>query len=251
MKQRLNTTRESDQESDSDDEAVHEAFIADDAEGRASLVIDMLSIFDKGMLPAEYGSSLPEVSTDAALQEVVRTRNLGATIYGLAVRHESLYLHLRTIITHDICNDAYLAKQERRFRQAIEGLDQRLLEVWQCGEELRRIVNEICDDRAARTLERPPGLPSPTRAAELLVEILGCVSKHSGGFTGEMPPTRTLLTADTDLYTFLIGHPSLEDDFIVDQLINFPPAEWRHLVVGVSKAPFTSQGISLASRHAL
>lgn len=242
LPKKLNTTRGSESSSDTDEDVEEEeeeeedvekeeedASVSPEAEVRASLSIDMLSIFDSEKLPDEYASELPEVSVNAAFEDVLIPGNLAATIYGLAVREEAFYMHLRKLINGDICADHYLSKQRRRAHWAISKLDQPSddppIKVYECGETLRQIVREVCLDREARTLKRPLGLRTLTTAAELLVDILDDVCKHNKNINPSPGP-------DANLYTCLIGEPSPseEGDFVIDQLRQFPQNEWRHLL---------------------
>lgn len=245
LPKKLNTTRGSESSSDTDEDVEEEeeeeqdveeeedASVSPEAEVRASLSIDMLSIFDSEKLPDEYASELPEVFVNAAFEDVLIPGNLAATIYGLAVREEAFYMHLRKLINADVCADHYLRKQRRRAEWAIWKLDQPLddppIKVYECGETLRQIVREVCLDREARTLKRPLGLRTLTNAAELLVDILVDVCDHDKNINPSPGP-------DANLYTCLIGEPSPseEGDFVIDQLRKFPQNEWRHLLESLS-----------------
>lgn len=239
---KLNTTRGSGPDSDTDEELTEEASVSHELEARAAVATDMLSIFDRERLPDELGSELPEVSIDTALEDVLTPDNLTTTIYGLAVLEESFCKHLRRLINHDVCADHYLVKQRRRAQRAILRLDQPAkdpsitaddpsIRVWECGDTLRRIVREVCLDREARNLKKPLGLRSLNKAAELLVDILEDVCKHNKNIAtiGSSSPTPGV---DANLYTYLISDPPPfeEGDFVIDQLCKFPQNEWRHLL---------------------
>lgn len=239
LRKKLNTTRgsepSSDTDEDVDEEDEEEASISSEAEVRASLSIDMLSIFDSEKLPDEFASGLPEVSVDAAFEDVLIPGNLAATIYGLAVREEAFCMHLRKLINGDVCAGHYLSKQHRRAEWALSKLDQQSAVPWikvlECGNTLREIVREVCLDREARTLKRPLGLQTRNRAAELLVRILEDVCKHNKDIIPS-PGLDVSPGYDTNLYTYLIGNPSPSEggDFVIDQLRKFPQNEWRHLL---------------------
>ena len=239
----LNTTRGSEPSSDTDEDAEEEEeeeeeydvekeeepSISPEAEVRASLSIDMLSIFDSEKLPDEYASELPEVSVDAAFEDILIPGNLAATIYGLAVREEAFYMHLRKLINGNICAEHYLRKQRRRVQWAISKLDQPSddpsIKVHVCGETLRQIVREVSLDREARTLKGPLGLRTLATAAQFLVYILESVCEHNKNINPSPG-------ADANLYTYLISDPSPseEGDFVIDQLRKLPQNEWRHLL---------------------
>lgn len=230
LRHELNTTRGS-----TDEDVIEEASVSSEAEARASVVIDMLSVFDNEKLPDEYESELPEVSIDSTFEDALIPGNLAATIYGLAIREEAFCVHLRKLINRDLCADYYLIKQRRRAQQAISKLNEPSndpsIGVYECGDTLRRIVREVCWDREARTSKRPLGSRILNKVAELLVDILEDVCKQNRTverLASSSPSSGT----DANLYTYLISDPPRfeEGDFVVDQLRKFPQSEWRHLL---------------------
>ena len=235
LRHELNTTRGSEGDSDTDEDTIEEASVSSEEEARASVVIDMLSVFDDDKLPDEYESDFPEVTIDSTFEDALIPGNLAATIYGLAVREDSFCVHLRKLINRDVCADYYLAKQRRRAQRAITKLNEPSndpsMRVYECGDTLRRIVREVCWDREARTSKKPLGPRILNKAAELLVDILELVCKQNRNIA-------TLTSAfsspgtDANLYTYLISDPPRfeEGDFVIDQLRKFPQNEWRHLL---------------------
>lgn len=225
---KLNRTRGSEQSSDTDDEM-------DDATARSRVLIDMLSIFNKEQLPEEYGSGFLNLPTDTALEDMEIPETLAGTIYGLAMRDESFRSQFRKLINRDVCANHYLTKQRRRAQRAIVELERPSndpsLKVFECGDTLRRIVREICQEREARTSNRPLSLRTLNKAAEVLVEILEDVCKQNINIK-ELTSPSPAREADANLYTYLIGDPPPfpEGDFVIDQLQNFPQNEWRHLL---------------------
>ena len=235
LRHELNTTRGSEDDSDTDEDMIEEASVSSEAQARASVIIDMLSVFDNEKLPDEYESEFPEVSIDSTFEDALIPGNLAATIYGLAVREEAFCVHLRKLINRDVCADYYLAKQRRRAQQAISELNEPSndpsMRVYECGDTLRRIVREVCWDREARTSKRPLGSRTLNKAAELLVDILELVCKQNrniASLASAFPPP----DIDANLYTYLISDPPRfdEGDFVIDQLRKFPQNEWRHLL---------------------
>ena len=235
LRHELNTTRGSEDDSDTDEDTIEEASASSEAEARASVVIDMLSVFDNERLPDEYECEFPEVSTDSTFEDALIPGNLAATIYGLAVREDTFCVHLRKLINRDVCADYYLAKQRRRAQWAISMLNEPSndpsIRVYECGDTLRRIVREVCWDREARTSKRPLGSRVLHKAAELLVDILELVCKQNkniASLASAFPSPDT----DANLYTYLISDPPRfeEGDFVIDQLRKFPQNEWRHLL---------------------
>ena len=235
LRHELNTSRGSEDDSDTDEDAIEEPSVSSVAEARASVVIDMLSIFDNEKLPDEYQSELPEASIDSSFEDALIPGNLAATIYGLAIREEAFCVHLRKLINRDVCADYYLKKQRRRAQRAISKLNEPSndpsIGVYECGDTLRRIVREVCWDREARTSRRPLSSRILNKAAELLVDILEQVCKQNRN-VARLASAFPFPGTDANLYTYLISDPPRfeEGDFVVDQLRNFPQNEWRHLL---------------------
>lgn len=212
-------------ESDDDDEVAV----------RKTTVRDMLSVFDRVALPEEYLQELTDVSTDTPIDQVFVPGNLGATIYKLALRDESIYETLRRVIHRDLCARYYLTKQRRRARQALLDFDRFALrgpssnmlaqemDVGECGRTLRRIVWEICQDRESRLSKGPFKDETKRLAPEILVEILEGVCERNKGINS------------VNLYVHLIGEPPRaarpeeQGAFVIDHLRDFPPEEWSHL----------------------
>ena len=213
----------------------------DEVAARKSTLQDMLSVFDSAALPEEYLRDFLDISSETPIDQIFVPGNLGATIFKLAVRDETIHTTLERILHQDICARYYLTKQRRRARQAMLELDrfERMgprsnmgvqdMDVGQCGRILRRIVREICQDREAR-LSRGP-LKGETRrlAPEVLVEILEGVCERNRDIYSE------------NLYAYLISEPPRpartedQDAFVIDHLRNFPPNEWRHLAERLSE----------------
>ena len=196
---------------------------------------EMLSVFDQEALPEEYLQNLPDVPTDLPIDQLFVPWNLGATIYRLAVRDESIYASLERVLHRDICARYYLTKQRGKARQAMRNLDQRAqtepsnnptvqdMDVGECGRTLRRIVWEICQYREASISKGPLKAETTALFSEVLVEILEGVCERNRDIGTE------------NLYARLIGDPPRpaapeeEGAFVIDHLRNFPSEEWRHL----------------------
>lgn len=201
---------------------------------RKSSLSDILSVFDPQALPEEYLHSLPEVSTEMPIDRLFVSGDLSATIYGLAIRDESIYDSLAEVVPPDLCARYYLRKQQGRAEAAIQDLDRfaqngpttnielQGIDVEECGRTLRRIVCNICRDHESRVLNGGLEPNTKTMAPEILVEILEAVLKQNRDIYGE------------NLYDYLIGEPPAatsseeNDDFVVDKLMQFPPRDWMH-----------------------
>ena len=202
---------------------------------RKAAVRDMLSVFDREALPEEYLHNIPDIPADTPIDRLFIPGDLGATIYRLAVRDESIYATLDRILHRDICARYYLMKQLRRARQAMLDLDRYAdngpssnslvhdMDVKECGRTLHRIVWEVCQDRESRISKGPLKLETRTMAPEVLIEILEGVCDHNRDIDSE------------NLYAYLISEPPRpatpeeRRDFVIDQLRDFPPNEWKHL----------------------
>ena len=209
------------------------------------MIIDMLSVFDKDKLPEEYQSELPVSDVDEGSDpaDTMIPASLAATIYGIAIQDDLFCTQLRKVINRDVCADHYIKKQRRRAQQAITGLDRPSNEppsirVFKCAESLWRIVREVCLDREARASTRPLGKRFINMAAELLVDILDSVCRQNRDIgrrdrdIGVIASNSPSSVVEANLYTYLISDPPPFDggDFVIDQLRNFPPNEWRHLL---------------------
>ena len=250
---RLNLSRDTDMDYDSDASITPEVHVAGGAT-RSEGVKDMLSVFDPVTLPQEYGRGFRDPPATAALEDLFVPGELSATIYGLAVKDEVFYKRLTKVITPDRCATQFYAKQRARAVDTMRSLGQyinngpslnpmtRDMDVPECARTFRIIVHEICQDRDSRTAKQPLSAAVITHVAEILVEILQQVCDRD--FDVYENITWPRFGADNEpewnrnLYMYLIGNPPrnpsapawMNDDFVIDQLRNFPTDQWRHLV---------------------
>jgi len=249
----LNLARGNDADYDSDDSITLESsFTASDALKES--VTDMLSVFDSVALPQDYGRGFQEATTTASLEDLFVPGNLSATIYGLAVRDASIYKRLTKVISPDRCASSYYAKQRARAEEAMRSLGRYIrdgpspnpatqdMDVPECARTFRMIVHQICQDRDSRTAKQPLSAAVITKVAEILVEILQQVCNRDidvyENITWPRVGANDEPERDRNLYMYLIGDPPrdpsapawMNDDFVIDQLLNFPTNEWRHLV---------------------
>ena len=249
----LNLTRGHDADYESDESITPESY-SPDGEARKETVMDMLSVFDETALPHEYSRGFRDAPVSASLEDLFVPGNLSATIYGLAVRHESFYRHLTKVITPNRCASHYYAKQRARAQEAMRSLGRyivdgpsptpmtRDMDIPECARTFRIIIHQICQDRDSRTAKQPLSAAVITQVAETLVEILQQVCNRD--FDVYENITWPKVGADDEpernrnLFMYLIGDPPrnpsaptwMNDDFVIDQLGKFPPNEWRHLV---------------------
>lgn len=237
--------------SDSDD-AVEAILSPTFPDARADQVRDMLSVFNNGSLPDEFGQDFSTIPPDDTPLNFFVPNNLAATIYRLAVRDESVFRRLRKVITHDICANAHFSKLRTRAREAFARLDSYIengpsgsndQDVPRCARMLRSIVDQICQTRNLRTSTGPLSPALVTKVAEILVEILQEVCNRNGDVyyridwerdTSDDEPER-----NRNLYTYLIDDPPrfssstpnwMKETFIIDRLGQIPANEWRHLI---------------------
>ncbi|KAL9020214.1 MAG: hypothetical protein Q9185_002497 [Variospora sp. 1 TL-2023] len=237
--------------SDSDD-AVEDIRSPTFPDARADQVCDMLSVFDTGRLPDEFGQDFAPVPSDDTPQNFYVPHSLAATIYRLAIRDESVFRRLRRVITHDVCANAHLSKLRARARDAFAKLDSYIedgptvnnnQDIPRCARILRSIVDQICQTRNIRTSSGPLSTTVVMRVPEILVEILQEVCNRNEDVyyrigwereTGEDEPDR-----NRNLYAYLIDDPPrfsvsapswMQETFIVDRLEQMPAHEWRHLI---------------------
>lgn len=246
----LNATH-GDLASDSDD-AVEAILSPTFPHARADQVCDMLSVFDTGRLPDEFGRDFAPVPSDEMPHNFYVPHSLAATIYRLAVRDESVFRRLRRVITHDVCANAHFSKLRARAREAFARLDSYVedgptpdnnQDIPRCARSLRSIVNEICQTRNIRTSSGPLSTTVVMKVAEILVEILQEVCNrneevyyriHWEREASEEEPER-----NRNLYAYLIDDPPpfsastpswMKETFVIDRLRQMPANEWRHLI---------------------
>ena len=253
LPEQLNLTRSNDADYDSDGSISPESSLPE-GDARKDSVKEMLSVFDEAALPQEYGRGFRDVSAIASPEDLFVPGNLGATIYGLAVRDESIYRRLTKVITPDRCASRYYAKQRARAQETMRSLDRyvrdgpsltpatRDMDIPECARIFRIIVHEICQDRDSRTAKQPLSAAVVTEVAQILVEILQQVCNRDFDVYEDITWPRVGAEQEPErnrnLYMYLIGDPPrnpsapawMNDDFVIDQLRNFPTNEWRHLV---------------------
>lgn len=249
-------TRGDETDSDSDNGATEESYSSSNSRSRKEVVQDILSVFDRHALPEEYGLAFSDDTPATAFSErLFVPGNLAATIYGIAIRDEIFYRRLRRVVTRDICAVSYFSKQRSRAREAMCRLDlyvekgpsdapeSRDVDVPECARILRLIVHQVCKDRDARASKEPLGAATIKKVAETLVEILTeVVCKRNEDVYEDVTwerPVHEEHRRDRNLYTYLIGdRPTsdlstpigLGDNFIIDQLRDFPVLQWSHLL---------------------
>lgn len=249
-------TRGDETESDSDKSETEESYASRNSESRKEAIRDILSVFDRHALPEEYGLAFSDDAPTTAFPErLFVPGNLASTIYGIAIRDETFYRRLRRVVTRDICAVTYFSKQRSRAIETMRRLDRyvesgpseapesRDVDVPECARILRMIVHQVCKDRDARASREPLGAATIKKVAENLVEILTEVvcSRNEdvyAGITWERH-IQEEHRRDRNLYTYLIGdRPTcdfsaplgLGDNFIIDQLRDFPVLQWSHLL---------------------
>lgn len=249
-------TRGDESESDSDNSETEGSYGSRNSKSRKEAIQDMLSVFDRHALPEEYSLAFSDDAPIKAFSErLFVPNNLASTIYGIAIRDETFYRHLRRVVTRDICAVSYFSKQHRRAKDAMLGLDRYVrrgpsgapestdVDVPECARILRRIVHQVCKDRDARASREPLGAATIKKVAETLVEILNEVVCHRNEDVYEDITWERHVQEehrrDRNLYTYLIGdRPAsdftaplgLGDNFIIDQLRDFPVLQWSHLL---------------------
>lgn len=238
----LNTTRGDDTDSDYDDSATEASHVSSNSDTRRENTLDILSTFDRKMLPREYSKYLANSPpATASGRELLVPGNLASTIYRIAIRDETFYRRLRKVVSQDICADVYFSKQMQGAKGIILSLDQPVenrMPVGECANRLRYIVHQLCESRDSRASREPLGAEVISKLAEILVDILHEVvcnrnkNVHEKLEDGEHE-------RDRNLYTYLIGDPpkpdesapfGLRDFFIIDRLFSFPVNEWKHLL---------------------
>ena len=221
---------------------------------RSESVKDMLSVFDQVALPQEYGREFQDAPPSASLADLFVPGNLNFTIYRLAIRDDDFYKRLTKIISPDRCATRFYAKQRARAVDAMRSLGEyirdgpspnpmtRDMDVPECARIFRTIVHQICQDRDSRTAKQPLSASIITQVAETLVEILQQVCDRDFDIYENITWPRVGADDEPDrnknLYMYLIGDPPryssalawMNDDFVIDQLGDFPTNEWRHLI---------------------
>ncbi|KAI4128165.1 MAG: hypothetical protein LQ338_002867 [Usnochroma carphineum] len=237
--------------SDSDD-AVEAILSPSFPDVRADQVRDMLSVFDTGRLPDEFGQDFINVPLDETPQNFFVPNSLAATIYRLAVRDESVFKRLRRVITHDICANAHFSKLRARAREAFASLDNYVAngpsgsndqDVPRCARMLRSIVDQIFQARNLRTSIGPLSASVLMKAAEILVEMFQEVCNRNEDVYYRIDWEREVSddepARNRNLYTYLIDDPPrfssstpnwMKETFVVDRLRQMPANEWRHLI---------------------
>lgn len=251
----LNSTKGDEAESDSDESETEEnaAFVT--SETRRATVRDMLSVFDRKALPSEYLVDFPEdAPASASGTDLYVPGSLEATIYRIAIQDDTIFRHLRKVITRDICASSYFRKQQAKVKELMARLDRFAASglarsdeasncsIPVCARQIRHVVHQIFENRKARTAQGPLGFEVNSEAAEILVIILDeVVCKRNKDIFGPTPAERTneAHPRDHNLFMYLIGNPprfnrtapvAMTDDFIIDRLQDFPAVEWRHLL---------------------
>ncbi len=256
LPEQLNMSKGDATDSGSDHSATEDSRDSSDLKARQETVKDILSVFDRKNLPEDYGEDFPrEASAMTCSEKNYIPGNLAATIYGIAIRDEAFYGQLRKVVNRDICALSYFSKQWMRAREVMLSLDRyvqsgpsnapesRDVDVPACARTLRLIVHRICSERNARASRGPLGAATGKKVAEMLVDILTEVvcnrdkdvyEEETAWKRDDEEPERKC-----NLYTYLIGDPPpsdasapfvMTDDFIIDQIRNFPPMEWSHLL---------------------
>lgn len=244
----LNRTRGDEAETDSDQSETEKSSSFSISHTRKEIVRDMLSVFDQKALPTEYGEDFADHETEVFVQG-----SLAATIYGIAIRDEVFFRRLCKVVTPDICAGAYFRKQRIKARDLMAQLDRfaekglsrslkaRDVNVPVCAQGLRLIINQIRENRDARTARGPLGSGVISKLAQYLVDILyEVVCNRNQDIFGRISQELSEEDErDYNLFVYLIGNPppldssapmAVEDDFIIDYLRNFPATEWKHLL---------------------
>ena len=254
LPEQLNMTRGDETESDSDNIETEESYNSSNSKSRKETVQDMLSVFDPNALPEELVFSDGPLAT-AYSERLSAPGALAATIYGIAIRDEPFYWCLRRRVSRDICAVSYFSKQRSRATEAMHRLDRyvergpsgapesRDVDVPECARILRLIVHQICKNRDARASRAPLGAATIQKVAETLVEILTEVVCNRNKDIYEDATWERHVDEEhrrnRNLYTYLIGdRPTSDffaplgtgDNFIIDQLRDFPVLQWSHLL---------------------
>ena len=253
LPERLNLTRSNDADYDSDDSIGLESSLPE-GDARKESVKEMLSVFDEAALPQECGRGFRDAPATALSEDLFVPGNLSATIYRMAVRDETFYRRFTKVVTPDRCASRYYSKQRLKAQEVMRSLDRyvrdgpsltpvaRDMDIPECARMFRIIVHQICHDRDLRTANQPLSAAVVTEVAQILVEILQQVCNRDFDIYENITWPRAGAEEEPErnrnLYMYLIGDPPrdpstpvwMNDDFVVDQLRNFPTNEWRHLV---------------------
>lgn len=112
----------------------------------------------------------------------------------------------------------------------------------ECAWRLRSIVDQMCEDRAARTAVAPLGEAVSSRLAEILVRLMAHVITLNDDVYASASWNRNRPIdehpRDRNLFMYLIGDPPIDPTFpafmtnffVVDRLRRFPTSEWKHLL---------------------
>jgi len=254
----LNRSRSDDAMSDVDEPATQETQSTSSRESRIETLCDILSTFDSAVLPSEFRrdsveSPPPEVSSNSILVP----GNLAITMYRLAYRDESFYTRLQQVVPRDERAKQYYEKQYTRAREALQHLSQyaqtgplgqqlpansREMDVPECAWRIRSIVDQMCEDRDARTAIAPLGAAVSSRLAVILVRLIAHVITFNSDIYENASWNRNQPInehpRDRSLFAYLIGDPPYDPSFpsfmtnffVIDRLRGFPTSEWRHLL---------------------
>ena len=222
---------------------------------RRDTLSDILSSFDSDLLPSEFKArfiddpplELSPVNNSSLIQD-----SLPATVFHMAARNDALYQNLQQVVPLDVRATQYYKTQYGRARSALQSLShfadygptaqQRPVDVPSCGDYLRSIVHEMCEDRKRRSGMAPLGAPVLHRLAEILTRLVGQVVSLDRDIYARAPGSRVSSPGgrqrDRNLFAYLIGDPPstpglpywMTDHFVFDQLQSFPSSEWKHLL---------------------
>ena len=260
LRQELNRIRGDELEAGLDELDMQQQFSEFDMETRIDDLCDILSSFDRDLIPGEFKHRFvdfpaPEMSpVDGG--SLVRD-SLPATIYHLAFRDDALYVRLKQVVPHDIRAAQYYQTQYSRARKVLLLLSRysqngpsiqhvpendRNIDVPECARRLRSIVDQICEDRDRRNALAPVDGDILRRLSAMLAELIRRIVAldrdiyATPAWARIQPPTEN--PRDRNLFVYLIGDPPcdpelphwMSDNFAIDRLSGFPTTEWSHLL---------------------
>lgn len=238
------------QEHDSEGSEREDTSMTTNLFARRDVLCDLLSSFDRRLLPDEFRSDFVDHAPIVdSPEDCFIGDNLYATVYQMAIRDETFFRALRRVVPHDYCADQYYKKQHARAIEAMQKLSPQnhpthpgaTSSVPACARELRHIVHQIYLDRGTRTTQQPLGAEVAPKLAELLVLLIQEVCRRNEDVSGGSPNSgsrpRDEPRRNRNLYAYLISDPPFDptlpvwmrDAFVIDGLRNIPATEWRHL----------------------
>ncbi|KAJ5902279.1 hypothetical protein N7495_002807 [Penicillium taxi] len=210
---------------------------------REQRVRDVMSAFDKQVLPEDYRQDLKEKAEQGRTPEqCVVQGDFEATIFRLAVHDDSLFSSLGKVMPAGACAAIYFDKIQEHIRRLLADFDRYCatgeipaeasapssVEVDDVVHYLRRAVDLIHDNITSRS---PYGAEGATAALVTILEAV--VSRNKDALEGNTWGCESFHGEDEDqrnLYHLLIGSEDMDLDpnaklFILDALEVLPPSD--------------------------